>query len=127
MSQKPDLEIGGLNSNTNGRSCTLHSICGEHVEIGDVLRIVKCVVAVDGVVEEALKCVKVVDGHDGCTVAFIPRVMANQPYIKKQINKFLTVQELYDASSSTFKKHRSFQNHGMESCCILDEESGRRE
>lgn len=124
---KPQLEIVGLSSDTNGRSCTLHSCCGDHVEHGDVLRIVKTVVAIDGVVEDALKCVKVVDGLDGCTVAFIPRVMAGRERIIRHINKFITVVELYDSSDNTYKKRRSFQNSGMASCAFLDEDEGRME
>lgn len=78
------------------------------------MRIVKCVLAANEVVREVLKFVKVVDGHNGYTVAFSLHVMTNQPYIKRQISKFFTVQELYDASKSTFKKHCSFQNHSHE-------------
>eukprot|EP00977_Amphora_coffeiformis_P003376 scaffold624_cov176-Amphora_coffeaeformis.AAC.8 len=59
-----ELEIVGLKSSTNGRSCCLHVCCGEEVVVGELLRLVKCAVSVDGVVEEAVKCVKVVGGMD---------------------------------------------------------------
>jgi len=74
-----DLEIVGLKSSTNGRSCCLHSCCGEEVTIGTILRLVKCTVAVDGTVEEAVKCVRVIEGIDGCTVGFVPRVLMKCP------------------------------------------------
>ena len=38
--------------------------CGEEVTIGTILQLVKCTVAVDGTVEEAVKCVRARDrGH----------------------------------------------------------------
>lgn len=117
-----DFEIVGLNSSTNGRSCCLHDCCGQDVEVGDVLRLVKCSVSVDGVVEEAVKLVKVVDGVDQCTVAFVPRVLMNLPAVKKQLNKFVQVSELYDSSTSTYKKDKSYKNCGMASVATLDEE-----
>ena len=71
-----DLEIVGLESNTNGRSCTVHSVCGQAIAVGDVLRLVGCIVQIDNITEDAIKCVKVIDGVDTCTVAFVPRVIA---------------------------------------------------
>ena len=56
---EPDLEIVGLRSHTNGRSCCVHATCGEHVVEGDVLRLVEDVVEIDGKAETAIKCVKV--------------------------------------------------------------------
>ena len=69
----PDLEIVGLNSSTNDRSCCQHKTCGEHVVVNDVLRLVNCVVTINGRAEEAVKLVKIADGSDTCTVAFVPR------------------------------------------------------
>lgn len=94
----PDLEIVGLASSTNGRSCTLHTCCGEHVEHGDVLCLVKTVVSVNKELEEAVACVKVVDGVDSCTVGFVPRVFAGTDRVKDHINKFVMVKELYEDS-----------------------------
>ena len=121
-----DLEIVGLKSATNGRSCCFHRCCGEEVKLGTILRLVKCTVAVDGVVEEAVKCVLVNEGIDGCTVAFVPRVLAKLPIVQKQLNKFVVVTDLYDQSPNKYKKDKSFKNSGMAAVVTLDEE-GRAE
>lgn len=55
-----DLEIVSLESNRNGRSCSVHSTCGEDVKVGDVLRLVGCIVQIDETMEDAIKCVKVI-------------------------------------------------------------------
>ena len=119
-----DFEIVGLKSSTNGRSCCLHACCGDEVTIGTILRLVKCTVSVNGTIEEAVKCVKVTNGIDGCTVAlaFVPRVLANLPVVKKQINKFVVVGELYDDSPNKYKKDKSFKNCGMASVVTLAED-----
>ena len=69
-----DLEIIGLHCSTNGRSCTQHAVCGSCVVVGDLLRLRRTVVTVNGVEEEAYKVVKIEDLAETCTVAFIPRV-----------------------------------------------------
>ena len=117
-----DFEIVGLLSSTNGRSCTLHDCCGKEVEVGDVLRLVACTVSVDGVVEEALKLVRVLDGVDQCTVAFVPRVLMSLPAVKNHINKFVQVSELYKESENSYKRDKSYKNCGMAKVSTLDEE-----
>ena len=70
MSDKnADLEIVGLESSSNGRSCTIHRACGTSVAAGDVLRLVRCTVPVNGETEEAVKCAKVVDSVDKCSTS----------------------------------------------------------
>ena len=117
-----DFEVVGLQSSSNGRSCTIHECCGEDVGIGDVLRLVGCTVAVDGVVEEALKLVKVVDGIDCCTVGFVPRALMNLSSVKNQVNKFVQVSELYKDSPNGYKRDKSYKNCGMARVSTLDEE-----
>jgi len=118
----PDFEIVGLKSSTNGRSCCLHTCCGEDIAIGDVLRLVPCAVSIEGVIEDAVKCVKVVAGVDECTVVYVPRVVADLPAVKKHFNKFVTVIELYDHSTNKYKRDKSYKNCGMASVTTLDDE-----
>ena len=93
MSSK--LEIIGLDSNTNGRSCTAHDVCGEHVAVGDALCLVRCIIAHNDVDEVAIKCVKIIDGVDTCTVAYVPRILMQLPKVQAHINKFVQVSELH--------------------------------
>jgi hypothetical protein len=117
----PDLEIVGLSSASNGRSCCQHHICGEHVAANDVLRLVKCVVVANGRTEEAVKLVKIVGGSDTCTVAFVPRVFADAKNVQDHLNKFVQVLEIYKESENTHKRYMSHQNCGMASVVFLDD------
>lgn len=116
-----DLEIVGLFSSTNGRSCSAHQCCGKEVKKGDILRLVKTVVTVNMAPEEAIKLVRIIDGVDGCTVAFVPRVWTNLNMVKRNINKFVVVQELYEHSSNVSKRMKSKRNLGVAGCIYLDE------
>jgi len=86
------------------------------------LRLVKCTVAVDGTVEEAVKCVLVLNGIDGCTVGFVPRVLSKLSVVQKQINKFVIVTDLYEDSPNLYKRDKSFKNCGMAAVVTLDED-----
>ena len=114
-----DLEIVGLHGSNNGRSCSVHGCCGEHVKVGDLLRLVKCVVTINGVVEEAIKCVRIVDGSDSCSVAFVPRFLARTDMVVSNIGSFVQVLELYHESESAYKKKKSHSNKGMAACIFL--------
>ena len=116
----PDLEIVGLYACSNGRSCSRHETCGQHVKVGNVLRLVKCVVTIKGRAEEAVKLVKIQDGCDSCTVAFVPHVFTTLPKVTRNINKFVQVIKIYKDSENTHKHHLSNQNHGMASVIFLD-------
>jgi hypothetical protein len=116
-----DLEIVGLNSHSNGRYCSVHAVCGDHVRVGDVLRLVETVVTVDGHLEDAVKLVKITDGGEGCTVAFIPRLQINLPIVRRNINKFCVVKELYKNSTNTYKRTKSHRHIGMAGVVLLNE------
>ena len=121
------LEIVGLESDTNGRSCTVHETCGESVEVGDALRLVECVISHNGVNKIAVKCVKVMDGQDTCTVAFLPRALASLPKVQQHLNKFVQVSELYNDSKNMYKRAKSQANHGMALVEMPLEDVGRTE
>ena len=120
---KMDFEIVGLLSDTNGRSCTLHGCCGEHVQVGDTLRLVACVVTIKDEPENAIKVVKMEDAIDSCTVGFVPRVQATLPKVKSHLNKFVQVVELYMESTSPYKRAKSHGNRGMASVAFLHDET----
>ena len=43
-----DGKIVGLCQNNNGRSCESHAVCGEYLQEGDLIRLKKCVVEIEG-------------------------------------------------------------------------------
>ena len=67
-----NFEIIGLYATNNVRACVQHACCGEHVRVGDVLRLRTVVVTIKKTPEEAVKLVKIVEGMETYTVGFIP-------------------------------------------------------
>jgi hypothetical protein len=117
-----DMEIVGLLSDTNGRSCSVHTACGEYVRVGDLLRLKKTCVVVNGKTETAIKLNKITDdGVEGCTVAFVPRIHLTTPIVLRNINCFCRVKELYCNSKYTFIREKSHRNMGMAGVVLLNE------
>lgn len=122
-----DFEVVGLESGSNGRTCCQHLVaCGKHLLQRDVVRLVKCVVNTEVGPEEAIKLVRIMDGNEGCTVGFIPRVQANLPNIKKAIDSYAQVMDIYKFSENATKKFKSKRNQGM-CCCVLLNEVQQKE
>jgi hypothetical protein len=116
----PDFEIIGLHASANHRSCKRHQVCGQHVFRNDTLRLLPCLLEKTGhEPEAAIKLVKIEDGHETCTVAFMSKSYAMMPKIYNNINQFATVLELYSDSPSPFKQHMSEKQFGMASCRFL--------
>jgi hypothetical protein len=60
--QHRNLDIVGLHSSSNGHSCSVHSF-------SDLMGLVKCVVTMHGKLQDAIKCVRIIDGTDSCCAA----------------------------------------------------------
>jgi hypothetical protein len=97
----------------------MHETCGEHVKVGDLLRLLPTVVTIDGKPQEAIKLVRLMDGADGCTVGFIPRILMDLPRVQSNISNFILVKELYRDSTNSFKRHKDYRNMGCASCYFL--------
>ena len=108
-----DFEVVGLLSDTNGRSCCSHEVCGEFLLQGDLCRLVKTVVTIKGVDEEAIKLVKIQDGVPTCTVGFVPRVHARSGRVFRNIGELCLVQEIYLNSTNTYTRSKAHKNRGM--------------
>jgi hypothetical protein len=118
---KPSIEIVGLNSSTNGRSCVQHSVCGNHLEKGDLVRLIPVVLDIEGRLENAVKCVKIAGGTETCTVGFIPRVSVGSQKVKAHYGKCAQILDVYLTSENSYKRRLWHQNHGMASAVFLDE------
>ena len=117
-----ELEIIGLHSPTNGRSCTLHQCCGDHLQVDDIVCLKKTVVTVDGKTEEAIKCVLLLQGREACTIGFIPRVHMKSYKIMSYVNTHAAqIVELYDDSDNSDKRKKSQRNLGMAAAVFLDD------
>jgi hypothetical protein len=83
-----DVEIVGLQSCTNGQLCSLHELCGDFVEVGNLLRLFPTVVTINGIYQVAIKLVRFMDEADGCTVVFIPHIRMDLPRVQNNFTKF---------------------------------------
>eukprot|EP00977_Amphora_coffeiformis_P012247 scaffold3028_cov174-Amphora_coffeaeformis.AAC.19 len=93
-----------------GGAVPFNEVCGVHVNPDDALHLKETQVSVNRVIEPALLCVCVNRAVDGCTVAFVPQMIAYMEKIKKHINKFIMVIELYNHSlSSQYLKAKSIK------------------
>jgi hypothetical protein len=119
ISETKLIEIVGLHSCYNGRSCCMHETCGEHVKVGDLLRPLPTVVTINGKPQEAIKLVRLMDGADGCTVGCTPRILMDLPRVQRNISDFMQVKELYRDSTNSFKRHKDNHDMGCASCYFL--------
>jgi hypothetical protein len=118
----PQFEIVGLHRSEEGRCCAQHPCCGRHLVKDDLVRLVSQVVQIgDNEPEEAIKVVRILDGTECCTVAFVPCAYARLPRIKNKVGKFAIVMELFDDNPNPFKKRLSDKNFGMASCLLIDD------
>jgi hypothetical protein len=120
FTEEMDFEVCGLANASNGRSCSLHSVCGSSVRKNDVLRLVETIAFVDGADETAIKLVKIEDGMETCTVGFIPRMHCRANSISEHINKFCMVTELYKESRNTTKRFKDNTMLGACSAILFD-------
>lgn len=87
--------------------------------VGDIIRLQKTVVDVDGRPEDAVKAVLIRFGRDSCTVGFVPKVLIYAPRIRDHLNKFAQVIELYKDSKNKVKREKSHRNCGVAACVFL--------
>jgi hypothetical protein len=83
------------------------------------MRLVKCVVTINGELQDAIKCVRIVDGTDSCMAAYVPRSMVKNIKIETQLDSFVQVLELYDDSDNSHKRRKSHFNKGMADCIFI--------
>ena len=75
----------------------------------------------------AIKCVKVIEGQDTCTIGFVPRVSMSLPKVQQRLNKFAQVCKIHSSSKNTYKHSKSKANHSMALVQLLPEDSGGME
>ena len=100
------LEIVGLESNTQGRSCEMHATCGCLVKEDVVLRLRKVQVVVEGMEESAIAAYHVSDGVDTCRVGFLKRHLVK--HSKQYEGALVQVTEVYSGLSESPTKRRLF-------------------
>ena len=85
----------GLYDSSHGRSCSIHSCCGQSLQPGDLVRFRLTVLSDSaGGVREAIRAVKIVDGIEGCCVGFLPRRLTLH-HKHSYEGKFAQILEIY--------------------------------
>jgi hypothetical protein len=108
------VDIVGTESNTQGRSCEEHDICGSVLAVDVVVRFRKVQVIVDGKEESAISANLVSDGIDQCRVGFLPRHLLK--HCKQYDGVLAQVIEVYSKDSASPTRRRKF--HRNKGCCV---------
>ena len=69
------VNIEGINTSSNGRSCEEHKVGGSVLKLDSLVRFREVQIIVKGKEENALALYWVTDGVDCCHVGFLPRHM----------------------------------------------------
>jgi hypothetical protein len=120
----PNLRIVGLELPTNGCSCSKHDVCGAHIGLDSVLRLVKCTipqVGEESTPQEAIKLVVITKGKPTCTVGFVAKDFATSPKVKARINKCVQVLKFYRVSSNGWRKHLNERYQGVATANFIDD------
>ena len=109
------VEIVGINSGTNGRSCYQHDICGSVIEEDSVVRLRKMQIRNSiGREETAIAAFHVTDGIDQCHVGYLPRHFV--PHASSFDGVLAQVTEVYSPTNESLRKRKKFR-HNM-GCCV---------
>ena len=109
------VEIVGIESGTNGRSCYQHDVCGSVIEEDVVVRLRKMQIRNSiGKEETAIAAFHVTDGIDQCHVGFLPRHFV--PHAPSFDGVLAQVTEVYSPTSESLSKRKKFR-HNM-GCCL---------
>ena len=108
------MEIVGTESDTQGRSCQEHDVCGSVLDEDTVVRFRKVQVNVGGVEEAAIAVYLVSDGIDRCRVGFLQRHLVK--HWKQYDGVLAQVIDVYSTQSSSPTSRRKF--HRNKGCCV---------
>ena len=112
------VEIVGINSNTNGRSCEEHHTCGCVLEEDSLVRLRKHQVYINGHEQSAVGVYWVSDGMDRCLVGYLHRHQVK--HLNKLEGALCQVTEVYsDNSDSPTKWHKHKKNFGCAIAAIV--------
>ena len=93
------VEIVGINSNTNGRSCEEHHTCGCVLEEDTLVRLRKRQVYINGHEQSAVGVYWVSDGVDRCLVGYLHRHQVK--HLNKLEGALCQVTEVYSDNSDS--------------------------
>ena len=112
------VEIVGINSTTNGRSCEQYHTCGCVLEEDTLVRLRKRQVYINGCEQSAVGVYWVSDGMDQCLVGYLHHHQVK--HLNKPEGALCQVTEVYsDNSDSPRKQHKHKKNFGCAIAAIV--------
>ena len=108
------VEILGIISPRNGRSCKEHPICGRVLQEDLVVHFRKVQVLIDGKEESAIAAFWVSDGVDRCRVGYLPKYHVT--HWKSLEGTLAQITEIYTEDSESPTKR---QKHNRNSGCAI--------
>ena len=100
------LKIVGLTHGGDGRSCSKHDICGEHVTVGSVL-----VAKKQHNIRHGQECIDIALYADSCKVGYLAKQLV--PYATKLHNKRIEVIDVTSAlDGGVNRRYNHYQNYG---------------
>ena len=97
-----DLLVVGLHKGDSGRSCASHDVCGEHVQVGDLLHFEPFNL---GTEYRVLK--------ESCHVGYLKWDVAQAHPAHHFRNRLAEVMELFYESEESDVRHYSYANYGI--------------
>ena len=121
MAQHPQghtIEIFGIESLTNGRSCEEHAICGSVIQDDVVVQLRKVQVLIEGKEETAIAAFWVSDGVDRCRVGYLPKFHVK--HWKLLGGALAQIIEVYhQESDSPTKRQKCHRNSGCAVAALI--------
>ena len=121
MAQHPwgrTIEIFGIESPTNGRSCEEHVVCGSVLQDDVVVRLRKVQVMIEDKEETAIAAFWVSDGVDRCRVGYLPKFHVK--HWKLLEGALAQIIEVYhEDSDSPTKRQKRHRNSGCAVAALI--------
>ena len=112
------IEIFGIDSPTNGRSCEEHRICGHVLQEDVVVRFRKVQVLIKEKEESAIAAFWVSDGIDRCRVGYLPR--HHVKHWKRLEGCLAQIIEVYGEDADSPTKHQKHHcNSGVAVAALI--------
>ncbi len=108
------VEIVGTESNTQGRSCEEHDICGSVMAEDVVVRFRKVQILVNGKEESSIAAYHVSDGIDRCRVGFLQRHLLK--HWKLYDGVLAQVIDVYSKECESPRSRKKFKRN--QGCCV---------
>ena len=112
------IEILGIESPTNGRSCEEHVICGSVLQDDVVVRLRKVQVVIEEKEETATTAFWVSDGVDRCRVGYLPKFhVKHWKLLERALAHIIEV--YHEDSDSPTKRQKCHRNSGCAVAALI--------